>query len=234
LGIFSEIKEDFSNVYKNDPAMRSPFEFIFNYPGVWALFWYRISHRIYRKGFRTIARIIMGFNQLFTGIDLHPAARIGRRVFIDHGVGVVIGETVIIEDDVLIYQGVTLGGVSLERNIKRHPTIRRGAVIGGGAKVLGNIIIGEDAKIGANSVVVRDVPDNSTAIGIPAHVVEKGRDKDPHSHNKLPDINKELFEYLMKRVAVLEHVIRQDNAEVLEQDIELEHIYESFIKAMKN
>ena len=234
MGIFSEIKEDFSNVYKNDPAMCSPFEFIFNYPGVWALFWYRISHRIYRKGFRTIARIIMGFNQLFTGIDLHPAARIGRRVFIDHGVGVVIGETVIIEDDVLIYQGVTLGGVSLERNIKRHPTIRRGAVIGGGAKVLGNIIIGEDAKIGANSVVVRDVPDNSTAIGIPAHVVEKGRDKDPHSHNKLPDINKELFEYLMKRVAVLEHVIRQDNAEVLEQDIELENIYESFIKAMKN
>ena len=120
----------------------------------------------------------MGFTQMFTAIDIHPGARIGRRVFIDHGIGVVIGETCIIEDDVLIYQGVTLGGVSLERNVKRHPTVRRGAVIGGGAKVLGNIVIGEDAKIGANSVVVRDVPDNSTAVGIPAHVIEKGRDKD--------------------------------------------------------
>ncbi len=234
MGIFSEIKEDFENVYKHDPAIRSRFEFIFNYPGVWALFWHRITHRIYRNGFQSLARVIMGFSQLFTGIDLHPGASIGRRVFIDHGVGVVIGETCIIEDDVLIYQGVTLGGVSLDRGVKRHPTVRRGAVIGGGAKVLGNIVIGEEAKIGANSVVVRDVPDNSTAVGIPAHVIEKGRDKDPHSHNKLPDINKELFEYLMKRVAVLEHIVRQDNKEVLEQDIELEHIYESFIKAMKN
>lgn len=234
MGLFSEIKEDFENVYKNDPAIRSRFEFLFNYPGIWTLFWYRISHRIYRAGFQSFARILMGFIQMFTGIDLHPGARIGRRVFIDHGIGVVIGETAIIEDDVLIYQGVTLGGVSLDRGVKRHPTIRRGAVIGGGAKVLGNIIIGEDAKIGANSVVVRDVPDNSTAVGIPAHVIEKGRDKDPHSHNKLPDINKELFEYLMKRVAVLEHIIRQDNNEVLERDLELENIYDSFIKAMKS
>ncbi len=234
MGIFAEIKEDFSNVHKHDPAIHSPLEFIFNYPGIWALFWHRITHRMYLRGFKSIARVIMGFNQIFTGIDLHPGASIGRRVFIDHGVGVVIGETCIIEDDVLIYQGVTLGGVSLDRGIKRHPTIRRGAVIGGGAKVLGNITIGEDAKIGANSVVVRDVPDCSTAVGIPAHVIEKGRDKGQHSHNKLPDINKELFEYLMKRVAVLEHIIRQDNNKVLEQDIELEHIYDSFIKAMKN
>ncbi|MEA3522710.1 MAG: serine O-acetyltransferase [Campylobacterota bacterium] len=234
MGLFSEIKEDFANVYKHDPAIRSKFEFIFNYPGVWALFWHRITHRMYLRGFQSLARVIMGFSQLFTSIDLHPGASIGRRVFIDHGVGVVIGETCIIEDDVLIYQGVTLGGVSLDRGIKRHPTIRRGAVIGGGAKILGNIVIGEDAKIGANSVVVRDVPDNSTAVGIPAHVIEKGRDKGQHSHNKLPDINKELFEYLMKRVAVLEHIIRQDNTEVLEKDLELEHIYDSFIKAMKN
>jgi len=234
LGLFAEIKEDFENVYHNDPAIRSRFEFIFNYPGIWAIAWYRVSHRLYRKGFRRLARMIMGFTQMFTAIDIHPGARIGRRVFIDHGIGVVIGETCIIEDDVLIYQGVTLGGVSLERNVKRHPTVRRGAVIGGGAKVLGNIVIGEDAKIGANSVVVRDVPDNSTAVGIPAHVIEKGRDKDPHSHNKLPDINKELFEYMMKRVAVLEHIIRQDNKEVLERDLELENIYDSFIKAMKN
>jgi len=233
LGLFSEIAEDFSNVYKNDPAISSRIELFFNYPGVWAIFWYRISNRLYRSGFRAIARILMGINQLFTNIDIHPGATIGRRVFIDHGFGVVIGQTTIIEDDVLIYQGVTLGGVSLVAG-KRHPTIKSGVVIGAGAKVLGNITIGANSKIGANSVVVREVPDNSTAIGIPAHVIQKGRDKDPFSHNKLPDINKEMFEYLLRRVAVLEHYMVQDNTEILEQDLQLENIYESFIKAMKN
>ncbi|MDD2839005.1 serine O-acetyltransferase [Sulfuricurvum sp.] len=233
MGLFSEIAEDFSNVYKNDPAISSRIELFFNYPGVWAIFWYRISSRLYRKGFRSIARILMGFNQILTNIDIHPGATIGRRVFIDHGFGVVIGQTTVIEDDVLIYQGVTLGGVSLTPG-KRHPTIKSGVVIGSGAKVLGNITIGTNSKIGANSVVVREVPDNSTAIGIPAHVIQKGRDKDPFSHNKLPDINKEMFEYLLRRVAVLEHYMVQDNTEILEQDLQLENIYESFIKAMKN
>lgn len=233
MGLFSDIAEDFSNVYKNDPAISSRIELFFNYPGVWAIFWYRISNRIYRKGFRSCARLLMGMNQIITNIDIHPGATIGRRVFIDHGTGVVIGQTTVIEDDVLIYQGVTLGGVSLTPG-KRHPTIRSGVVIGAGAKVLGNITIGANSKIGANSVVVREVPDNSTAIGIPAHVIQKGRDKDPFSHNKLPDINKEMFEYLLKRVAVLEHYMVQDNKEILEQDLQLENIYESFIKAMKN
>jgi serine O-acetyltransferase len=233
LGLFSEIAEDFSNVYKNDPAISSRIELFFNYPGVWAIFWYRISNRLYRSGFRSIARVIMGLNQIVTNIDIHPGATIGRRVFIDHGFGVVIGQTTVIEDDVLIYQGVTLGGVSLVAG-KRHPTIKSGVVIGAGAKVLGNITIGANSKIGANSVVVREVPDNSTAIGIPAHVIQKGRDKDPFSHNKLPDINKEMFEYLLRRVAVLEHYMVQDNTEILEQDLQLENIYESFIKAMKN
>jgi serine O-acetyltransferase len=233
LGLFSEIKEDFVNVYQNDPAIHSKLELFFNYPGVWAIAWYRVAHRLYRNNFKRSARFIMGVNQFLTNIDIHPAARIGRRVFIDHGMGVVIGETTIVEDDVLIYQGVTLGGVSLTPG-KRHPTIRRGSVIGAGAKVLGNIVVGENVKIGANSVVVREVPDCSTAVGIPAHVIEKGRDKDPFSHNKLPDINKEMFEYLLKRVAVLEHILVEDNKQVLEQDLELEHIYDSFIKAMKN
>jgi len=233
LGLFSEIVEDFSNVYKNDPAISSKIELFFNYPGVWAIFWYRISNRLYRRGFKSIARIIMGLNQIITNIDIHPGATIGRRVFIDHGFGVVIGQTTVIEDDVLIYQGVTLGGVSLTPG-KRHPTIQSGVVVGSGAKVLGNITIGTNSKIGANSVVVRNVPENSTAIGIPAHVIQKGRDKDPFSHNKLPDINKEMFEYLLKRVAVLEHYMVQDNTEILEQDLQLENIYESFIKAMKN
>ncbi|MFH0708886.1 MAG: serine O-acetyltransferase [Pseudomonadota bacterium] len=233
MGLFSEISEDFSNVYKNDPAISSRIELLFNYPGVWAIFWYRIANRLYRNNFKSISRLIMGINQIITHIDIHPGATIGRRVFIDHGTGVVIGQTAIIEDDVLIYQGVTLGGVSLTAG-KRHPTIKRGVVIGAGAKILGNITIGENSKVGANSVVVRNVPENSTAIGIPAHVIQKGRDKDPFSHNKLPDINKEMFEYLLKRVAVLEHYMVQDNTEILEQDLQLENIYESFIKAMKN
>jgi serine O-acetyltransferase len=233
LGLLSEIAEDFSNVYKNDPAINSRLELLFNYPGVWAIFWYRIAHGLYINNFRTLARFIMGMSQIFTHIDIHPGATIGRRVFIDHGTGVVIGQTAIIEDDVLIYQGVTLGGVSLTAG-KRHPTIKRGVVIGAGAKILGNITIGENSKVGANSVVVRNVPENSTAIGIPAHVIQKGRDKDPLGHNKLPDINKEMFEYLLKRVAILEHIMVQDNTDILEQDLQLENIYESFIKAMKN
>jgi len=233
VGLYSDIKEDFANAYHNDPALTSKINFLFNYPGVWAVAWYRIGHKLYNANFKRLSRVIMGISQIITNIDLHPAAKIGKRLFIDHGTGVVIGETCIIEDDVLIYQGVTLGGVSLIQG-KRHPTIRKGAVIGAGAKVLGNIVIGENAKIGANSVVVKDVPDNATAIGIPAHVIEKGRCKDPFMHNMLPDITKEMFEYMLKRLAILEHVLVKDNKEVLEEDLELEQIYQSFIKAMKN
>ncbi len=233
MGLYADIKEDFSNAYMNDPALNSKLDFLFNYPGVWAIAWHRFGHRLHNANWKRFARIIMGLTQIFTHIDIHPAAKIGRRVFIDHGTGVVIGETAIIEDDVVIYQGVTLGGVSLTHG-KRHPTIKQGAVIGAGAKVLGNITIGEYAKIGANSVVVKEVPDCSTAIGIPAHVIEKGRCTDPFMHNMLPDINKEMFEYLLKRVAILEHVLVEDNKSVLEDDLELEHIYESFIKAMKS
>ncbi len=233
MGLYSDIREDFANAYRNDPALNSKIDFLFNYPGVWAIAWYRLAHRLYKANFKRIARLIMGFTQILTHIDIHPAAVIGQRVFIDHGTGVVIGETAILEDDVLIYQGVTLGGVSLSPG-KRHPTVKRGAVLGAGAKILGNIVIGENAKIGANSVVVKEVPDCSTAIGIPAHVIEKGRCTDPFMHNMLPDINKEMFEYLLKRVAVLEHILMTDNKEVLEEDLELEHIYEAFITAMKN
>ena len=233
MGIYSDIKEDFANAYRNDPALNSKLDFLFNYPGVWAIAWHRVGHRLHTSGFKRLARVIMGLTQIFTHIDIHPAAVIGQRVFIDHGTGVVIGETAIIEDDVIIYQGVTLGGVSLTHG-KRHPTVKKGAVIGAGAKILGNIVIGENAKIGANSVVVKEVPDSSTAIGIPAHVIEKGRCTDPFMHNMLPDINKEMFEYLLKRVAVLEHILVEDNKSVLDEDLELEHIYESFIKAMKN
>jgi len=234
ISLWRQIREDFAIVWERDPAIRSPFELLTNYPGVWSLFWYRIAHRLYNLGLRVPARMLMGLNQIFTGIDIHPAARIGRRVFIDHGIGVVIGETAEVGDDVLIYQQVTLGGVSLAKGKKRHPTIEDGVVIGAGAKVLGNIRVGRNSKIGANSVVVKDVPPDSTAVGIPAKVVKKGLDRSLLSHNKLPDIDKELFEYLIKRVAIIEHAIETGNKEILKEEEELEHIYEAFIKSMKS
>jgi len=232
ISFWNLIKEDFTIPCKNDPALHSFFEIFFNYPGIWSIINYRFAHYLYKKGFKFLSRTIMGINQIISNIDIHPAATIGRRVFIDHGFGVVIGETSVIEDDVLIYQGVTLGGVNFSEG-KRHPTIKSGAVIGSGSKILGNITIGISSKIGANSVVVKDVPDNSTAVGIPARVIQKGRDKNPLAHNKLPDINKEMFQYLIKRVAVLEHALVTGDYDILEKDVELEHIYESFINAVK-
>lgn len=230
--MFAIIKEDFLNVKRNDPALHSTFELFFNYPGLWAIFFYRIAHKLYGYGLRFLPRFISGLGQFLTAIDIHPAAKIGRRVFIDHGSGVVIGETAEIEDDVLIYQQVTLGGVSLTKG-KRHPTVRSGVVIGAGAKILGNITIGKNAKIGANSVVVKDVPDNTTAVGIPAHVISKGYDKTPLSHNQIPDINKELFGYLIKKIALLEHALKSGDINVLDkEEEELDEIYKAFLRSM--
>ena len=235
VSLWQLIKEDFHTPWKNDPAIKSRFELFFNYPGVWAVVHYRLAHFLYNRGFYFPARLIMGITQVITNIDIHPRCKIGRRVFIDHGVGVVIGETAIIGDDVLIYQGVTLGGVSLEKDIKRHPTIKSGAVISAGAKVLGNITIGQNAKVGANSVVIKDVPDNSTAVGIPARVISKGKDKSQLSHNKIPDINKELFMYLSKRIALLEEALTNHHEEIIPQrEEELEKIYKEFISTMKD
>lgn len=239
ISIWQQIKEDFSQPIKNDPALNSKFELFFNYPGVWALVNYRFAHKLYINNFKLFSRIIMGFTQFVTNIDLHPAAKIGRRVFFDHAFGLVIGETAIVEDDVLIYQGVTLGGVNLNKGVKRHPTVLSGAVIGAGAKVLGDITIGHNSRIGSNSVVVKNVPDESTAVGIPARVITKGRDKNPMAHNKIPDINKELFGYLFKRLAILEEAMRTCdrticNQDILQKDVELEKIYELYIKTLKD
>jgi serine O-acetyltransferase len=233
MTLFQLIKEDFSVPKKNDPALHSGFELFFNYPGVWAVVNYRIANRLYRNNFRFLGRMVGGISQFLTNIDIHPACTIGRRVFIDHGFGVVIGETTIIGDDVLIYQGVTLGGVSLTHG-KRHPTIRNHSVLGSGAKILGDITIGSHSKIGANSVVVQNVPDHSTAVGIPAKIIKRKDTKCLLDHNVLPDISKEMFDYLIKRVAVLEHAIKeQDGIDVSKKDQELEHIYSNFIDAMK-
>lgn len=233
MGIFALIKEDFSIPKKNDPALHSSFELFFNYPGVWAIATYRISNWLYKKNFKFLARALSGLTQIISNIDIHPACTIGRRVFIDHGFGVVIGETAEIEDDVLIYQGVTLGGVSLNHG-KRHPTIKANVVIGAGAKILGNITVGENSKIGANSVVINDVPSDCTAVGVPARIVKKNNNKLRLDHNDLPDISREMFAYLLKRVALLEHALKEkQGVDLTQEDHELEDIYKNFIDAMK-
>jgi len=235
IGLWQQIKEDFAQPLKNDPAINSKVELFFNYPGVWAIVNYRFANRLYNMGLKRVARALMGLTQFVTNIDIHPAATIGRRVFLDHAFGVVIGETTIIEDDILIYQGVTLGGVNLNRGQKRHPTIKSGSVIGAGAKVLGDITIGRNCRVGSNSVVVNSVEENSTAVGIPARVIKKGRDKSPLSHNKIPDINKELFIYLFKRVKALETAVNSQyhDENLVEKDMELEAIYKQFLKSVK-
>ena len=233
MSIFSLIAEDFNAVYQRDPAIRSRMEFLFNYPGVWAVAWYRIAHYLHQKKWYRLARFISGFSQMLTSVDIHPGATIGRRLFIDHGVGVVIGETAEIGDDVIIYQQVTLGGVSLNKG-KRHPTVGHNVVIGAGAKVLGNITIGNNAKIGANAVVIKPVPDDSTAVGNPARVITKGPDKCILSHNKLPDIDKEVFAYLIKRLKNLEDAVVHGDKEFIEKDQVLEKAYEAFLKSMED
>lgn len=233
VSLWEKIKEDFSQPILHDPAINSKVELFFNYPGVWALANYRIAHAVHVKGFKTLARAIMGISQIVTNTDIHPASTIGRRVFIDHAFGVVIGETAIVGDDVLIYQGVTLGGVSLDRGVKRHPTIGNHTVIGSGAKILGDILIGENCRIGSNSVVVKSIPDDSTAVGVPARVIEKGRDKSPMAHNKIPDINKELFIYMFKRIKILEEAVLTTNKDLKIKDDELEAIYKCYLESVK-
>ena len=220
------------NVKRNDPALHNTFELFFNYPGLWAIFFYRISHALYKKGLRFIPRFISAIGHFLTTVDIHPAAKIGSRVFIDHAVGVVIGETAIIGNDVLIYQQVTLGGVSLSHG-KRHPTVEDNVVIGAGAKVLGNITLGEGSRVGANSVVLRDVPANSTAVGIPARIISCDTHSKKLRHDMLPDVDKEIFHYLIKRIAVLEESVRTNNSKLMDkEDHELEEIYSTFIKSM--
>lgn len=206
MEFFNIIKEDFSQPKAQDPAYNSFVELFFNYPGVWAVVNYRFANFFYKKNFKRLARIISGISQFLTGVDLHPAASLGRRVFIDHANGVVIGQTAIIEDDVLIYQGVTLGGTSLEKGIKRHPTIKKGAIIGSGAKILGNITIGEGAKIGSNAVVVKDVGANLTAVGIPAYIVEE-RQKTKKDTRAIDANCDDKLEKLENKIIELEKII---------------------------
>lgn len=170
MSFFQSVREDVAAVFDSDPAARSYLEVLLCYPGLHALWAHRINHWLWRHGLRFPARFLSQVARLFTGIEIHPGAQIGRRLFIDHGMGVVIGETAMVGDDVTLYQGVTLGGTGKEKG-KRHPTIMNKVVIGTGARVLGNITIGENSRIGAGSVVLRNIPDNSTVVGVPGHIV---------------------------------------------------------------
>ncbi len=167
---FASIREDVATVRERDPAARSRLEVFLCYSGLHAVWFYRINHWLWNHGLMLLARWLSQVARFLTGIEIHPAARIGRRLFIDHGLGVVIGETAIVGDDVTLYQGVTLGGTGKEHG-KRHPTIEDNVVIGGGAKVLGNITVGRNCRIGAGSVVLRNVPEHSTVVGVPGHII---------------------------------------------------------------
>lgn len=194
--MFKRLKEDLDVVFDQDPAARSYLEIILTYSGVHAIWAHRIAHAFYKRKLFFIARLISQISRFFTGIEIHPGAKIGRRFFIDHGMGVVIGETCEIGDNVTVYQGVTLGGTGKEKG-KRHPTIKDNVLIATGAKVLGSITIGENSKIGAGSVVLKDVPPNSTVVGIPGKVVVKDGVKITKdlNHTDLPDpINDRLKE----------------------------------------
>jgi serine O-acetyltransferase len=202
--MFGTIREQLDTIFREDPAAKSVLEILLCYPGFHAVLLHRLAHRLYLDGIPLLPRVISQFSRFCTGIEIHPGARIGRRFFIDHGMGVVIGETAEIGDDVLIYQGVTLGGTGNEKG-KRHPTIGNHVVIGTGAKVLGSITIGDNVKIGAGSVVVHPVPDNSTVVGIPGRVVKmRNADNEVLEHGRLPDPERDEIDDLKKRVEDLE------------------------------
>lgn len=188
MGFFSRMKEDMDVVFEQDPAARTYIEVFLTYSGLHAVWSHRIAHAFFNRRLFFIARVISQISRFFTGIEIHPGAKIGRRLFIDHGMGIVIGETCEIGNNVTIYQGVTLGGTGKEKG-KRHPTIKDNALIATGAKILGSITIGENSKVGGGSVVLKDVPANATVVGVPGRVVVQDGEKVRRDldHHKLPD-----------------------------------------------
>ncbi len=204
--MLKRMREDIRSVFERDPAARSRLEVILCYAGLHAIWSHRLSHWFWQHGLKLLARWISQVTRFFTGIEIHPGATIGSRFFIDHGMGVVIGETAEIGQEVTIYHGVTLGGVSSKKG-KRHPTIQDGVVIGAGAKVLGPITVGACSRIGANAVVVKDVPQDSVVVGVPGHVTVKQAPDHDHAdleHNKLPDLMEQALKEIYARIEKLE------------------------------
>ncbi|WP_153732584.1 serine O-acetyltransferase [Sporosarcina obsidiansis] len=202
--MFKRMKEDIHCIFEQDPAARSTFEVVLTYSGLHAIWSHRVAHALYKRNFRFLARVVSQVSRFFTGIEIHPGAVIGRRLFIDHGMGVVIGETCEIGDDVTLYQGVTLGGTGKEGG-KRHPTLHNNVLVASGAKVLGSITIGENSKVGAGSVILKEVPPNSTVVGIPGKIVISNgvRVKDKLDHT-LPDPTADEIKRLERQIQELQ------------------------------
>lgn len=206
--MWSTVREQIDTIFREDPAAKSVVEIVLCYPGFHAILMHRIAHWLYLAGLPLLPRVLSQISRFFTGIEIHPGARIGRRFFIDHGTGVVIGETAEIGDDVLIYQNATLGGTGKEKG-KRHPTIGNNVVIGAGAKVLGNIAVGNHVKIGAGSVVIKPVPDYSTVVGVPGRIVRSRSDAmDSLEHGRLPDPERDALEEMSQRIEQLEAAVQ--------------------------
>ena len=207
--LFALIREDIACVRMRDPAARSELETLLTYPGVHAVLWHRVAHKLWRNGWRFSARFMSWMSRLLTNVDIHPGATIGHRFFIDHGAGVVIGETAEVGDDVTIYHGVTLGGTTWSAG-KRHPTLRDGVVAGAGAKILGPIVIAAGTRIGANSVVIEDTPAGATVVGIPAKIVRPEKDRRKIAgridldHHRMPDPVGEALSIMLDRIDFLE------------------------------
>ncbi len=192
--MFTRLREDIAAIRQKDPAARSNWEVFTCYPGLHAVMLHRVAHGCWTSGFKWLGRYVSQYARFLTGIEIHPGATLGRRVFIDHGMGVVIGETAVIGDDCTIYQGVTLGGTSLARGAKRHPTLAPGVIVGAGAKVLGGFTVGEGAKIGSNAVVVKAVPAGGTAVGNPARSIRPDAPREdtqakPNDHERKPEFS---------------------------------------------
>lgn len=210
---------DFRIIFERDPAARNWLEVLFCYPGLQALMFHRLAHSLYCLGVPFLPRLISHIARFLTGIEIHPGAVIGEGVFIDHGMGVVIGETAIVGNYCLIYQGVTLGGTGKQTG-KRHPTLGENVVVGGGAKVLGNLNIGDNVRIGAGSVVLRDVPSNCTVVGVPGRIVYRsGVRVSPLEHGSLPDSEAEVIRALVDRIDSLEQVVENLQRQLSESQL---------------
>lgn len=213
IGFLQQVREDIASVFERDPAARTTFEVLTTYPGVHAIILHRISHKLWINNWKYLARLLSFLSRMFTNIDIHPGATIGRRFFIDHGIGVVIGETAIVGDDVTLYHGVTLGGTSWKKG-RRHPCLGNGVLVGAGAKILGPITLGDNVRVGANSVVVKDAPPESTVIGIPGKVVQTKKDSEhlAHgidlNHHLIPDPVGRAMACMLERISLLEREIK--------------------------
>jgi serine O-acetyltransferase len=220
---------DLRTISERDPAARNWLEILFCYPGVQALMFHRLTHWLYRIGIPFVPRLISTISRFLTGIEIHPGAKIGKGVFIDHGMGVVIGETAIVGDYALIYQDVTLGGTGKESG-KRHPTLGENVVVGAGAKVLGNIQVGNNVRIGAGSVVLRDVPSNTTVVGVPGRLIRVDHNADVLAHGKVRDVEAEAIRALFERVKDLEQQVEKlevNNVHLSTNQVNNQHIYET-------